>query len=52
MNLPKIDLSTLPDLETMTGMFGSIANLGRTQVWSDDTILVMMVFFFELFPNG
>jgi hypothetical protein len=26
MNLPKIDISALPDLDTLTGMFGSLAN--------------------------
>jgi hypothetical protein len=51
MNLPKIDLSALPDLDTVTGMFGSIVNFGRADVWSDDTILVIMTFLYELFPE-
>ena len=26
MNLPKIDISSLPDLDTLTGLFGSLVN--------------------------
>ncbi len=51
MNLPKIDVSALPDLDTLTGMFGSLSNLGRADVWSDDSIIILMVFIWELFPD-
>lgn len=50
MNLPKIDLSTLPDLDTLTGVFGSIAELGRVAE-SDDTLLILMTFLYELVPS-
>ena len=49
MNLPKIDLSALPDLDALTGVFGSLANLGRVAE-SDDTLLILMVFLYELLP--
>ena len=39
MNLPKIDLSSLPDLDTVTGMFGSLLDTGAT-VYSDDAIVI------------
>ena len=46
MNLPKIDISALPDLDTVTGVFGSLAQ--RAQVpSSDDTIIIMMVFVYD-----
>ncbi len=47
MNLPKIDLSSLPDLDTLTGVFGSIQNATRiTEL--DDSIVVLMTFLYEL----
>jgi hypothetical protein len=52
MNLPKIDIASLPDLDTLTGVFGSISNLGRADVFSDDTIIVLMVFVYEVWPDG
>lgn len=52
MNLPKLDVSLLPDLDTLTGVFGSLANFGRADVFDDDSIIVIMVFFYELFPKG
>lgn len=52
MNLPKIDLSSLPDLHTLTGMFGSIVSPSRITE-SDDSIIVLMTFLYELTnPNG
>jgi hypothetical protein len=47
MNLPKIDLSTLPDLDTVTGLFGSLLHTSRV-VESDDSIVVLMTFVYEL----
>jgi hypothetical protein len=41
MNLPKIDLSSLPDLEMLTGLFGSVRR------GHDDTIVIMATFIFE-----
>ena len=50
MNLPKIDISALPDLETLTGLFGTLTDAARVQ-GSDDTIVILMTFLFELNPT-
>lgn len=44
MKLPKIDLSTLPDLNTLTRVFGAeeIPNPGH-----DDTIVILATFLYE-----
>ncbi|HOB14623.1 MAG TPA: hypothetical protein PK680_07980 [Novosphingobium sp.] len=47
MNLPKIDISALPDLETITGMFGSMAYPARA-MGSDDTAIVIMVYIYDV----
>lgn len=47
MNLPKIDISALPDLDTLTGMFGSLANPLRVME-SDDTVVIVMVFVYDI----
>lgn len=47
MNLPKIDVSTLPDLDTLTGVFGSLANSAQA-AQSDDSIIIAMVFVYEI----
>ena len=36
MNLPKIDISSLPDLDVLTGLFGSLKHFDRA--WQDRTI--------------
>ena len=41
MNLPQIDLSSLPDLETLTGLFGCVRR------GHDDTIVLLATFVFE-----
>lgn len=46
MNLPSIDISALPDLSTITGIFGSLARVAEN-AGSDDTIIIMMVFVYE-----
>ena len=43
MNLPKIDLSSLPDLETLTGLFGVM----RRTPGHDDTIIVLAAIVYE-----
>lgn len=49
MNLPKIDLTSLPDLSTLTGLFGS----GRTpNPGHDDTIVVIATIVYETMPPG
>ncbi len=47
MNLPTIDISALPDLDTLTGLFGSVANSAQAMS-SDDTIFFLMVFLAEV----
>lgn len=49
MKLPKIDLASLPDLNTITGLFGSIRtpNPGH-----DDTIVVLAAIVYESAPPG
>ncbi len=48
MNLPKIDISALPDLDVLTGVFGSAAH----HMASDDTIVILMVFIYEILNPG
>ena len=47
MNLPKIDLASLPGLETAQGLFGSAAQLGATY---DDSIVAIMVYIYDTAP--
>jgi hypothetical protein len=47
MNLPKIDISALPDLDTLTGVFGSLAHPAQS-LQSDDSIVVLMVFVYDI----
>lgn len=47
MNLPKIDLTTLPDLGTLTGVFGSAHN-ALTPLASDDSVIEVMVFVYDV----
>jgi hypothetical protein len=49
MKLPKIDLASLPDLQTVTGFFGS---LHQRNPGHDDTIIVLMTIVFETQPPG
>ncbi len=47
MNLPKIDISALPDLETLTGVFGSLTHPAQS-LQSDDSIVILMVFVYDI----
>ncbi|MCZ8320003.1 MAG: hypothetical protein ACK442_01390 [Novosphingobium sp.] len=47
MNLPKLDVSALPDLDTLTGVFGSLANPAQA-LQSDDSVIVIMTFIYEI----
>lgn len=49
MNLPKIDLSALPDLHSLTGIFGSIADVVRGQS-TDDSLIALMTFVYDTWP--
>lgn len=46
MNLPKIDIAALPDLDTLTGIFGSLANPANLRV--DDSYIDIMVYIYEV----
>ena len=48
MELPKIDIASLPGLETATGLFGSLSAGSGPSV--DDRIVVIMVYLYELVP--
>lgn len=43
MNLPKLDLSSLPDLDTLTGLFGTL----RQSPGHDDTIVILATFIYD-----
>ena len=46
MNLPKIDIATLPDLDALTGMFGTATDAARLDV-SDDSLVIMMTYLYR-----
>lgn len=48
MDLPKIDLASLPGLDTATGLFGSLSDLASAA--SDDRIIILMVWVYETLP--
>ncbi len=47
MDLAKIDLASLPGLETANGLFGSAMQSGATY---DDRIVVIMVYLYDTIP--
>lgn len=47
MNLPQISLSTLPDLDRLTGVFGSLVQPAQSLA-VDNTIVMLMVFVYEV----
>ena len=48
MTLPKLELSALPDLTTLTGLFGSLAD----SRFHDDSIVILATFLYEAQPPG
>ena len=50
MNLPKIDISSLPDLDVLTGLFGSLKHFDPGLAGSNDLISVLMVYIYETTP--
>lgn len=51
MNLPIIEIASLPDLDTLTGIFGSLAHPGNLRV--DDAFIDVMVYVYEIIiSNG
>lgn len=47
MNLPNIDVASLPDLNVLTGVFGSLSNPAHA-LQSDDTIIMIMSFVYDV----
>jgi hypothetical protein len=45
--MPKIDLASLPGLETAQGLFGSLSQQANA---FDDTIVDIMVYLYEVLP--
>jgi len=45
MNLPRIDLSILPDLDNLVGIFGSLSH--ATLPGHDDSIVIVATFVYE-----
>lgn len=50
MELPKIDISALPDLETLTGVFGSLSNPIRAMEFDDQAVVIMVFVHDVLIP--
>ena len=50
MILPMIDISSLPDLDTLTGIFGSLKTFDLGLAGSNDLIIVLMVYLYEIAP--
>ena len=46
MKLPQIDISSLPNLDTMTGVFGSLAQ--KAALVSGDGTVIVITFLYEL----
>jgi hypothetical protein len=46
MNLPQIDISAVPDLSVMTGVFGSVAH--KAILASDDTMVIIITFLYDV----
>lgn len=49
MQLPKIDIASLPDLDKVTGAFGSLSDLATA--YTDDSIVAIMVYVYENLPE-
>jgi hypothetical protein len=47
MNLPKIDVSALPDLDTLTGVFGNLSNPAQG-LQSNDLLIMIMTFIYDV----
>jgi len=48
MTLPILDLDLLPDLDTVTGLFGSLSDLASAS--TDDRAVVIMIYVYEMIP--
>lgn len=47
MNLPKIDLSLVPDLNELVGMFGSTIDTHAGGLVARDALVVVMVYLYD-----
>ncbi|MDE2561879.1 MAG: hypothetical protein KGL48_06470 [Sphingomonadales bacterium] len=47
MNLPEIDIDSLPDLPLESGVFGSASRPAAGLSLSDDLILILMVYVYQ-----
>ena len=47
MQLPKLDISALPDLDTLTGVFGAVLHPAQA-AYSDDSIMILIAFLYNL----
>jgi len=47
MDLPKIDLSSIPGLDTAQGLFGSLT---QTTASYDDGVVAIMVYVYDVMP--
>lgn len=45
MNLPHIDLSSIPGLDTVVGIFGSITNISTPG--HDDSVVIVATFVYD-----
>lgn len=50
MTMPTIDISALPDLDVLTGMYGSLKHADPGLGASNDLIIVLMVYIYETNP--
>lgn len=51
MPLPKIDISTLPQLPEMVGQFGSATPDDHGLAATGDLWVVLMVYLYDVYPN-
>ncbi len=48
MELPKIDLDSLPSHDTAAGLFGSLSDVASSA--TDDRVVAIMVYVYETLP--
>ncbi|WP_164117773.1 hypothetical protein [Sphingorhabdus sp. Alg239-R122] len=52
MNLPKIDIGTLPDMDNMVGAFGAtVQNIPDLNI-TTDLWIVVVIYIYESLPEG
>ena len=48
LDLPTIDIGSLPDMDIATGMFGSLSDFASA--FTDDRIVIIMVYVYDMMP--